>query len=271
MELSSALLLGALQGVTEFFPISSSGHLVIGQHLLGIKEPEVFFDVCLHVGSLIAVLAVFWQDIFDFAAGGIRLPLRLFKRQGTLDSREKAFLLVFVGSIPTALIGFFARHFLESLFASLLAVSINLLITGVVLWCTRYSPSYHPRNIRRTRWGDALWIGLAQGIAIAPGISRSGATISFGLFLGLERDWAVRYSFLLFIPAICGAVALESLHIDRSMVDFTPVAVGIPAATVVGYITLQVLLRTVQRGSIHVFAPYCWLVGCAGLLYNFFV
>jgi undecaprenyl-diphosphatase len=265
MDVMSAFLLGAVQGLTEFFPISSSGHLVLSQNTLGFKEPEVFFDICLHIGSLIAIFAVFWKDIMGFALGGVRLPLALFRRERRLAMEERAFLFVFLGSIPTALIGLLAKDFLESMFASIPAVSINLLITGTFLWFTRYSSPRNPKNIGRMHWMDAVVIGCAQGLAIAPGISRSGATISCGLFLGMERDLAVRFSFLLVIPALLGAFVLEGRHADFTHMEFLPVFVGAGTAALTGYITLKILLRTVRKGSIFVFAPYCWLLGAVGL------
>lgn len=269
MDVTSAFLLGALQGLTEFFPISSSGHLVLGQNLLGFKEPEVFFDICLHIGSLISIFAVFWKDVVAFTLGGVRLPIALLKGERLLTTEERAFLFVFLGSIPTALIGFLAKDYLESLFASIPAVCVNLLITGTLLWLTRYASRRKPKNLGRMHWMDAVVIGCAQGVAIAPGISRSGATISSGLFLGMERDLAVRFSFLLVIPALLGAFVLEGRHADFTRMEFLPVFVGVATAALTGYITLKVLLRTVRRGSIFLFAPYCWLLGAVGLAVSF--
>ena len=269
MDLLSAFFLGLVQGLTEFLPVSSSGHLVLAQHMLGWKEPEIFFDVCLHVGTFLAVLVVFRRDVSDFVKGGFQFAFsgNPFRKRD-LDFREKAFLLVVIGTVPTVIIGLFARHQMESLFASIPAVSFNLLITGTFLWLTRYADSLKDRKILQTRWRDALWVGLAQGLAIAPGISRSGSTISGALFLGLNRDWAGRFSFLLFIPAVMGALLLELLHLEVNEVEILPILLGTVTAGIAGYIALQFLLRLLRRGSFYVFAPYCWTVGLIGLIWG---
>jgi len=271
MTLITAFILGIVQGVTEFLPVSSSGHLVIAQHLLGWKSPAVFFDVSLHVGTFLAVLAVFHKDIRDLIEGGIRLILqRPFRssKAGKLDNQERIFLLVLVGTLPTVVAGLFARHALENAFASVAAVSVNFLITGTFLWLTRYAKPLVRKPPRLTRGKHALWIGLSQALALAPGISRSGATISAGLFLGLERDWAGRYSFLLFVPAVIGALILEGSHIRIQNVELAPTILGILTATIVGYIALRILLKVVRKGNFFVFAPYCWLLGALGLIWT---
>ena len=271
MSLFTAFLLGIVQGVTEFLPVSSSGHLVIAQHLLGWKEPAVFFDVCLHIGTFVAVLIVFRKDVWDLIRGGIRLVLeRPFRSQRTneLDIQEKIFLLVVVGTVPTVFAGLFARHWLESIFDSVPAVSVNLLITGTFLWLTRYARPLIRKPPSLTRGQHALWIGLAQATALAPGISRSGATIAAGLFSGLERDWAGRYSFLLFVPAVLGALILEGSHIKLQNIEILQTVLGVSTAALSGYIALRILLKVLRKGNFFVFAPYCWLLGLFGLVWS---
>lgn len=272
MSFLTAFILGVLQGLTEFLPVSSSGHLVLAQHLLGWKEPAVFFDVCLHIGTFIAVLIVFREGVWDLVMGGIRLIFqRPFGRIKTrsLSTQERIFLLVVVGTVPTVFAGLFARHFLERIFASVPAVSINLLVTGTFLWLTRYAKTSLPKPASLMRGQHALWVGLAQAVALAPGISRSGATISAGLCLGLERDWAGRYSFLLFVPAVMGALILEGAHIEADSINVLQTLLGVVTAAVSGYIALRVLLKVVRNGDFYVFGPYCWLVGVAGLIWTF--
>lgn len=271
MSWFTAFVLGVVQGLTEFLPVSSSGHLVLAQHLLGWKEPAIFFDVCLHIGTFIAVLIVFRGGVHDLVIGGIRLilqrPLGKVKTH-KLSSEERVFLLVVVGTVPVVFAGLFARHFLERMFASVPAVSINLLVTGTFLWLTRYAKTTLPKPPSRTRGQHALWIGLAQAAALAPGISRSGATISAGLFLGLERDWAGRYSFLLFVPAVMGALILETTHIEFNDVEVLQTLLGVVTAAVTGYLALKVLLKVVHKGNFYVFGPYCWLLGVAALIWT---
>ena len=268
MDLASALLLGLVQGLTEFLPISSSGHLVLAQHFLGWTEPQVLFDVCLHIGTFAAVLAVFWRDILGMIGGGLSLlaaPGKVF-RQHSLTVDQKTCLLVVLGTVPIVALGLFARDFIEGLFASTTAVCVNLLVTGTFLWLTRYAPkgALVPRT---TSYGLVLLVGLAQSIALAPGISRSGSTISAALMLGLDRDWAARLSFLLFTPAVMGALLLELLKIKTFDMALTPVIAGTLMAAVSGYLALIWLVKLVRKGSFFKFAPYCWLAGLLGLIF----
>ncbi|OIP98761.1 MAG: hypothetical protein AUK55_02725 [Syntrophobacteraceae bacterium CG2_30_61_12] len=271
MDWWSAVMLGLLQGITEFLPVSSSGHLVIAQQLLGWSEPNLFFDVSLHVGTLAAVLLVFRSDVADLIRGGLLILGRILSRsREPLRHPERLFLLVVAASIPTALLGFFARHALERLFASVAAVGVNLIITGSLLWLTRNTGPRPGLNPARTGLGRALGIGLAQGLALAPGISRSGSTIAVGLLLGLERDWAGRFSFLLFVPAVIGAVLLEALDLKYDPAIISSAFAGAAVAAVSGYVALRLLLRVVHRGAFYRFAPYCWLVGALSLVYSLF-
>lgn len=267
MDLLSALVLGVVQGLTEFLPVSSSGHLVIGQHLLGWEEPNIFFDVSLHLGTFVAVVVVFRSEIAELVRGALAFFRRLIARStAPLEAAEKMLLLVAAGSVPTALLGLFARHYLEQLFGSVLAVGVNLMITGCLLWLTRNRSTAAHLQVSDTRWGHALWIGLAQGLALAPGISRSGSTISIGLLLGLDRDWSGRFSFLLFIPAVLGAILLEMLDVQYDPAILSSTLAGTIVAGVTGYVALRLLLRIVHRGAFYRFAPYCWAVGllCVG-------
>ena len=180
MELWQAAVLGVVQGLTEFLPISSSGHLVLGQRLLGFTEPALMFDIAVHVGSLVAVVGVFWRDLWSILRG-------LFVWDDEQSSQGRRLLwLVVVGSIPTAIIGFAFKDLFESMFSSLLTVGLALLITGWLLLATALvrRPG---RPLKKVGAGRALVIGLAQGLAITPGISRSGSTISIALLLGVNR------------------------------------------------------------------------------------
>ena len=271
MALIEALVLGIVQGLTEFLPVSSSGHLVLGQHLFGIKEPEIFFDVMLHLGTLGAVCAVFRREIWSLIKEAIYLLRILFKfNKNALAAAWqerptfKLLVLILAGSVPTGLIGFIFKDFFESMFASTLTVSFALLFTGLFLFLTGRIRE-GTKDITGFRILDALLIGLAQGLAIIPGISRSGATISAGLFLKLDRELIARYSFLLSIPAILAALALQVKDAGQS--TFTPLglSLGFLAALISGFLALLLLLKIVRRGRLHFFAYYCWLVGLTGL------
>ncbi len=257
MEPAYGVLLGAIQGLTEFLPVSSSGHLVLFQHLLGIKEPELFFDVSLHVGTLFAVFVVFRKDI-----GMMFVSLWRAARGGNVENRDalKLFACIVAGSVPTAVIGLVIKHF-EVWLSSSLFVGAMLLVTGVMLWLTRGRDA-GGRGIGDFSIAGALAVGCAQGIAVFPGISRSGATIAAGLFLGLDRLTAARFSFLLSIPAIIGAEILSACDFftGDAQLDGATVA-GTLTAFVVGYAALKFLIGIVRRGGLYLFAPYCAALG----------
>jgi undecaprenyl-diphosphatase len=244
-----------VQGLTEFLPVSSSAHLVFVQSVFGLKEPQVFFDVVLHLGTLLAVIVFFRSEILRIAKD---LPMGL--KGGREASKSTRLLLwIILASIPTGLMGFLLKSWFESLFSRPKAVGAMLLITGSALWVTRYRKR-EGRALERMRWTDALVIGIAQGVAIIPGISRSGATISSGLFLGLERELSGRFSFLLSIPAILGATLLEFRKIESPSGGWALLA-GAAVAFAVGLAALKVLMRIIRKGKLFNFAYYCWAMG----------
>ncbi|MFC1858114.1 undecaprenyl-diphosphate phosphatase [Thermodesulfobacteriota bacterium] len=210
MDPLQAAVLGIVQGLTEFLPISSSGHLVIFQHLFGLKEPELLFDICVHVGTLFAVCVVFFREIRSILLTLIRLPKLAPSLNGLThlyaeNEEIRIATLIVIGNVPTAILGLMFNKIAEQIFGSLEIVGFMLLITGALLWLTRRT-GIKGRPLRAVTIKDALVIGLVQGMAILPGISRSGVTISVALFLGVDREVAGRYSFLLSIPAIIGAL-----------------------------------------------------------------
>ena len=270
MNTLEAIILGTVQGLTEFLPVSSSGHLVLFQNLFGMHEPELLFDICLHVGTLTAVLIVFYREIFQILTALVQFPGRLRSAGGLRnllagDESIRMALLIVVGSIPTAVIGLLFKEITDQLFGSLTIVGCMLLVTGTLLWLTRRIRT-KGRPIERTSLKDALLVGLVQGLAILPGISRSGSTIATALFLGVDRKVAGRYSFLLSIPAIVGALilGLDTPELQTTIPLATIVA-GSVISAVVGWLALVILLRVVDRGQLYRFAPYCWLVGAITL------
>lgn len=255
-----AVVLGILQGLTEFLPVSSSGHLVLGQHLLGLKEPEMLFDVAVHMGTLIAVAAFFWRQLWTMLRG-------LWARDEDGERGRRLILLVFMGSLPTAAMGLLFRHDFESLFGSVTAVGVALIVTGALLMATHFAPPAR-RDIWRMGVWRALVIGLVQGIAITPGISRSGSTISAALLLGVDRRLAAEFSFVLSLPAILGALLLHVKDLGpEQAVAWPPLAIGAVAAGVTGILALKLLIGVVQRGGLHWFAFYCWLLGAVSLIW----
>lgn len=274
MDPIEAIILGIIQGLTEFLPVSSSGHLVLFQQLFGLKKAELFFDICVHLGTLLAVMVVFRQEVKAIIVALLRLFS--FQRQKTpfpqkleSDPELKMAILIVIGCIPTAVLGYLFHSVADWLFSSAFIAGVMLIVTGLLLWITRRVKSGADRvSIDGFSKKKALVIGIVQGLAIIPGISRSGSTISIGLLLGLDREMAARYSFLLSIPAILGAgllsfkdgLAQTNLAVQISLL-------GAATAGLVGYGALKSLLHIVKKGHLYVFAPYCWLAGTLAIIF----
>jgi len=265
MSSFETILLGIIQGLAEFLPISSSGHLAIFQHLLGFKEPELLVDVVLHLGTLLSVCIYFRSDLMAMVKETLEFCGDLFRgRRGfkDIDDKPSAALtfMVVVGTIPTVFIGFLFRSSLERLFGSVTMVGLALLITGFILLVSRYLPEDEHRKDKVVLF-TALLIGTVQGFALVPGISRSGTTIVCGMICGLRRELAARFSFLLSIPAIIGAVVLQ-LYTERlTDVIFPPLVSGFFSSAIVGLIALVILMGIVRKGKLFLFSPYCWIIG----------
>lgn len=262
-----AIVLGVVQGLTEFLPVSSSGHLVLAQAIFGesfeFRDMAVAFDLALHLGTLVPVLYFYRADLRRILTSALSRPqLDVMGWIRGDEARWLAFMVV-LGTIPTALIGLFLKDGFEALFHSPRAVSVALFVTGLLLWSTRWSE--RAEGTRSLGVWIALAIGLAQGLAITPGISRSGSTIAVALLLGLERDQAARFSFLLSIPAITGAavlVAKDGVGVPDGA--WGALAAGCLSSMAVGYAALVLLVALVRRGGLHRFAWYLWPVAAVG-------
>lgn len=272
MTIVQAAVLGLIQGLSEFLPVSSSGHLVLMQQMFGITEPVLAFDVAVHVGTLLAVCAYFFNDLIAIIKGLFGSCTAWMQKRPVTAEEKKSLQIaavIILGSIPTAIIGFSFNQIAHTLYSSVWVVGCMLLITGTFLWLTRRINTAPP-NTQKVTWLKALGIGTVQGLAVLPGISRSGATIATALFLGIDRTTAVRFSFLLSIPAIFGAALLTGLEFDSSTeIDAGVVGVGTVVAAVTGYVALKWLVYMVQKGRLHQFAPYCWVVGILALGWHF--
>ena len=258
MDIIRSSILGIIQGLTEFLPVSSSGHLAIAAKLLGIK-PDVAFDVMLHIATLLAVCAFFYRDILD-------ILYAFFIKRDVRDPDFRLGLLIIIASIPTAIIGFTLKDIFEEMFSSLLYVGLFLVLTGILISLAE-SFGKARKSVTGISWLDSLIIGLAQGCAIAPGLSRSGTTISTSLLLGLERPLAARFSFLLSIPAILGASALKIKAISHE-VTIAHIS-GFILAVISGYFAIWAFMRLIQRASIRPFAYYCFAAGALTVLLSF--
>lgn len=254
MTMLQALLLGALQGLTEFLPVSSSGHLVIMRVFFGVQDPPVLFDVLLHVSTLFVVLLVFRRRIGEIVAS----LYRRVRKQHQADDEEniRLFLLVLCASAVTAVLGFGLSFVIETVRASHRVVSVFFFVTGLILISTLFTSGN--KGYRRMSYWDALMVGFAQGLGVLPGISRSGITISACLVRDLDKRKAAEFSFLIFIPAIVGALALELREFESLFVqiDAAAIAVGCVVSFLVGLVSLFGLLAVLKRGRMYIFSIY---------------
>ena len=284
MSLIQAVILGLVQGLTEFIPVSSSAHLVLVPWLLGWPQPGVAFDTVLHLGTLAAVLGVFWRDWVTLAVDWLAsLRRRVAAPAGDVVSSVAApgdaphaavgqsavAWALIIGTIPAVVLGLAAEDFFTALFGSPGRVSALLIVTAVLLWASERWASA-PRRLESIGPAQALFIGVAQGLAIAPGISRSGATMAAGRFSGFSRADAARFSFLLGTPVIAGAGGLQLVKLATAGglgQVLGPLVVGFLAASISGYLVIRALLRYLQRHSLLPFAIYCAAVGVLGIVF----
>jgi undecaprenyl-diphosphatase len=260
-----ALVLGVVQGITEFLPISSDGHLAVGQRLLGLSEPSLVLTVMLHLGTLIAVVLFYRRELgamLRAAVGALsRSPGGSWSERWRSDGALRLIGWLGVASVPTAVIGLALKDTMERWTADPVYAGVGFLVSAAMLWATRYvGGAAAPRTEDRPGLRDALLIGALQGLAVAPGVSRSGLTIATGIFLGLDARVAARFSFLLSIPAVAGAIALEARHID-SPSELAVDLLGAAVALVTGLLALRWLITLVGRGALYRFAFYLVPVG----------
>jgi undecaprenyl-diphosphatase len=270
MSVLQAILLGIVQGITEFLPISSSGHLVLGKALLGIHTQGIAFEVFVHFGTFLAVLTIFWGDCWNILRSWGNALRHPSSGHWSLCYQEDPFFrlgfLIVLATIPAVVIGLLFEHQVEAAFSHPLFVSFALLVTGTILLGTRWTKP------KATRFGmvRALIIGAAQAFAILPGISRAGSTIAAGMYTGVERSEAARFSFLLALPVILGACVVEGkelLHAGIPAEEGLTLLVGTIIAYVVGLVALKWLLGVIRRGRLDWFAYYCYAVSLAGLIW----
>ncbi len=267
-----AAFLGFVQGLTEFLPVSSSAHLVIFQHLLGMRNPALLFDAVVHAGTLLAVLLVYGKDLWK-VIGETLCAVQEMVRDGSAPAvwRSRPYfrlgVYLLIGTIPAAVVGLLFQDAVEQAFGSLPAVGSMLLVTGVILFGTKSSKGAR-RGLEGLALRDCLVIGTAQSFALLPGISRSGITIATALFCGVKRDLAARFSFLLSVPAILGANILEVYKARGTLqaIHQWPLLVGGLVSMITGYVALRLLLRIVHSGRLFHFSYYCWALGAFVLL-----
>ena len=276
MSYFEAIILGLVQGLAEFLPISSSGHLALLQQAFGIHEDKVLlFAVLLHVGTLISVFIVYWKDIWelivelcltirDLCTGkGLRLAERPIRKLG---------VMIIVATIPTAIIGLVFSDFFDSLYNSVIPIGVGLIITGFLLIFAEKKGEGN-RGIQQMNFRNAIFIGLVQGVAICPGISRSGSTLFGSLICNLDRKFAVKFVFLISIPSILGSAVLEApaaLEAGVMAAEVGPVLVGMLVAAVSGLVAIKTMIKIVSDKKLSYFSYYVWALGLFVVLYGIF-
>lgn len=249
-QLIEAIVLGVIQGLTEWLPISSTAHLKIAEKALGLTVP-VLFDVVLHLGTLAVVIAFFRRDVQKILSALKRLDFR--------SDYGKFIPLIVVGTIPTMIIGLAFHLFLENVIQEISFIAVAFIACGVMLFFAKAGRE----KVDEIGFSEAFLIGVAQGVAVIPGLSRSGLTITVALLLGIRREKAFKFSFLLSIPAVVGALALTLYTESKALASLglAEIAVGTVVAMIVGYFALKLLWKTLAKGKFHLFAFYCWAIG----------
>lgn len=283
MELLKAIFLGFIQGVAEFLPISSSGHLAIFKNVLGFDtDTGLLFDVLLHLGTLAAVFVVFWKDIWELIKEGFAIIGQFFKSvSGCMFKKQKwqpvvttpyrrFVMMVLVSTIPTGIMGILLEGAINAASATLIVPGILLLINGIQLLISDRLPDGKLTEADAP-YGKAAIVGIAQGVATFPGISRSGTTITACLACGFKREFAVKYSFIMSIPAILGALVLELLDFSPEMLsgsDMVNYLAGTLVSAVVGYVCIKTMLVIVRGKKFKYFAYYCFAMGAFAVLFS---
>lgn len=276
MSYFEAIILGLVQGLAEFLPISSSGHLALLQYFFQINgENVLMFAVMMHVGTLISVFICYWKDIWelivelcltikDIVTGkGLRLNERPVRKLG---------VMIIVATIPTGVIGILFNDIFESFYLSLVAIGTGFIITGVLMFLAERISSAN-RGIEQMNFRNAIFIGILQGIAICPGISRSGSTLVGGLTTGLKREFAVKFAFLISIPSILGSVVLELPDAIKTGLEpglLGPIVVGMAVAAVSGFIAIKGMIKIVSDKKLSYFSYYVWILGAFTLVFGLF-
>ena len=268
MDVPKAVLLGVIQGLTEFLPVSSSAHIILSQHILhSVPQGSLTFDVYAHFGSLLSVILVFRRDILAITKSLVQSIVHANIREAyrTDENARMGWALV-VATIPAAAAGYWYHDLVKGVFMDPKFVAMNLVVSGLLLFLTKLA---RPDEQKRVGMGSSILVGIAQAVSIFPGISRSGATISTALYAKLNPELAARFSFLLAIPVILGAVGLETRDVIQHGIDIGawPIVAGVSAAAVTGYIAIRLLFDVLRHGWLSWFAVYCLAVGICAVIF----
>lgn len=276
MTTIQAIILGIVQGLTEFLPVSSSGHLVILQNFMGIGEGSLEFTIVLHLGTLLAVVIAYYGSIWNMIKEFFLMLADIITLKGPMLDKSKYrryIVYILCASVPAGIVGVLFEDFISEKFGSLVIVGITLMITGVLLVLGDALGKNNSKHIEALGPKKSFIIGIFQMFAITPGISRSGSTIVGGLLSGLKKEEAIEFSFLMSIPAVLGSLLLkikDILAIGAST-SFVPLIVGFLCAAVIGYFSIVLLNSIVKKGKLYYFSIYCWIVGLALIIYNILI
>jgi undecaprenyl-diphosphatase len=278
MDIIQAIILGIVQGLAEFLPIASAGQVILVSHILHVTFPNqsgaLAFNTLLHLGTLTAVVGFFYKDIIKIIKAFILSVSDLFNGKFMVNLKEDIYKrlawLLIVGTIPVSIVGVLFTKQFESLFNNVVAVGFFLIINGIILWTTEYIAKRGDKKIKEITFKNALFIGAFESLALFPGISRSGSSISAGLLSGLDRVCAARFAFLLAVPAIAGAVAVEFKNIGAlTETNTLSIIAAYLAVVIFGYLSIGLLIRIIKSSSLRIFAYYCWIVGALTLILSY--
>jgi len=271
MNFIEALILGVLQGITEFLPISSSGHLIIGESLLGLHvEALKSFDVVVHLGTFTAIVIYFWKDVVGLFKGFFAY-LGLTGKGAHNKEYQDLVVYIIIATIPAVFVGLFLADTIDFLFRNTLYVGLWMIVVGEIFLLAEWTLKKFKKK-KEINWKKAIIIGLAQSVALIPGVSRSGSTISAGLFQGMNREKAARFSFLLALPAIFGAgllTGIKEMKAGGLNVEFIPLLVGFVASMIAGFASVYFLMKFLKKHSLNIFAYYLFLVGGISVVASF--
>lgn len=265
MPLYQAIVLAIVQGLTEFLPVSSTAHLTLFPWLLGWKDPGLTFDVALHAGTLVAVFVYFWRMWLDMLRGTVRLG-----EPGNPNTHRNRELLVYlvIATLPAAMVGWFFEKAIETQLRSPFVIATALIVVGLLMWWGDHA-SDHNHALGEVSFFDSIVVGISQALAVIPGVSRSGITMTAGLFRGMKRDTAAKFSFLLSTPVIAGAALKKSLEMYHEGIPAgmqAPMALGVVVSGVVGYLVIAVLIRYLERRTFKIFVVYRIALGMVVLV-----
>lgn len=267
MDILKIIILAIVQGLTEFLPVSSSGHLALAEYLLGIESPGVTLEVFLHFGTFMSVLVIFWKDIAKIIIAFFGNVWKVWKYPSVMKENEDFAMAIYIilSMIPAGIVGVLFEEQIDGFFDNILMVGIALIVTGTVLFLTQWAQN----EKRPLNWWRTILMGIAQAIAVIPGISRSGSTVSTGMFLGMPREKVAKFSFLMALPLIFGATIMKAkAALATEGFIWSGIIIGTVTAFLFGYFAVKWLLRAIIKGRLYMFGFYCLILGFIAIIFG---